>query len=273
MALSQLEMVLRGKPNLRMKFHTMASPKISRRACLGKPRSIHSWWSVECKLVDHVLVGDIKMALEWRSLRIFFQKSKDFRTHVVPTSVCATWGVHTLRVARTFSLHFFLAWLTDIAYTHGSRCLRCARHISPSHLLPSHVSSTVFAVPARSLRHLVPVCTFLAELFPIRTARVKRTSLRAARSLATWPIPRHSTGYEPKEFDNIGDTTPINDPNYDNISDFSKKTHARTLDCSVFSQCLNPLFRTFLMVKAKTACTGKPIARQREREGSVISVA
>ena len=42
MALSQLEMVLRGKPNLRVKFHTMASPKISRRACLGKPRSIHS---------------------------------------------------------------------------------------------------------------------------------------------------------------------------------------------------------------------------------------
>ena len=35
-------MVLRGEPNLRIKFHTMASPKINRRACLGKPRSIHS---------------------------------------------------------------------------------------------------------------------------------------------------------------------------------------------------------------------------------------
>ena len=38
--------------------------------------------------------------------------------------------------------------------------------------------------------------------------------------------PTHSTGYEPKEFDKItsadGDTTPINDPNYDNISDISK---------------------------------------------------
>ena len=41
MALSQLEMVLRGKPNLRFKFHTTASPKISRSACFGKPRSIH----------------------------------------------------------------------------------------------------------------------------------------------------------------------------------------------------------------------------------------
>ena len=40
--------------------------------------------------------------------------------------------------------------------------------------------------------------------------------------------PTHSTVYEPKEFDKItspdGYTTPINDPNYDNISDFSKTT-------------------------------------------------
>ena len=42
MALTQLEMVLRGEPNLRIKFHTMASPKINRRACLGKPASIRS---------------------------------------------------------------------------------------------------------------------------------------------------------------------------------------------------------------------------------------
>ena len=46
----------------------------------------------------------------------------------------------------------------------------CSAHVAPlpSHLLPSHVSSAVFAVPARSPRHFVPVCTFLAELFPIR---------------------------------------------------------------------------------------------------------
>ena len=36
----------------------------------------------------------------------------------------------------------------------------CSAHVAPlpSHLLPSHVSSTVFAVPARSPRHFVPVC-------------------------------------------------------------------------------------------------------------------
>ena len=49
-----------------------------------------------------------------------------------------TWfRVHTLRVARTFFWHIFLAWRTDIAYTHGSRWSQCACHVSPSHPLPS----------------------------------------------------------------------------------------------------------------------------------------
>ena len=57
----------------------------------------------------------------------------------------------------------------------------------------------------------------------------------------------------------------------------SRKSHSKTLDCLVFPQCQKPLFRTFLLVKAKTACIGKPLLdRDREREkseGSVISVA
>ena len=77
--------------------------------------------------------------------------------------------VHTLRVARTFSLHFFLASRAD-TNTHGSRCLQCACHISPSHPLHSHVSSAVFALPARSLRHHVPVCTVFVEPFPSESA-------------------------------------------------------------------------------------------------------
>ena len=133
--------------------------------------------------------------------------------------------------SRHFFLHIFFARRADIAHTHGSRCLQCARHISPSHFVPSHVSSTVFAVSARSLRHLVPVCTCLAELFPIRK---RGSSARAARSLATWPIPRTPHVMSPSA---DGDTTPVNDPNYDNISDFSK-SHARTLDFSVFPQML-----------------------------------
>ena len=93
--------------------------------------------------------------------------------------------------------------------------------------------------------------------------------------------PTHSTGYEPKEFDKItsadGDTTPINDPNYDNISDFSKITGENT-----------GLFRVSTMLEAslshvshgesKDSMHRETVARQREREtqereGSVISVA
>ena len=39
--LSQVEMVFPGRPSLWFKFHTVASPKISRSACLGKPNIIH----------------------------------------------------------------------------------------------------------------------------------------------------------------------------------------------------------------------------------------
>ena len=44
--------------------------------------------------------------------------------------------------------------------------------------------------------------------------------------------PTHSTGFQPKEFDKVtsvdGDATPINDPNYDTISEFSKTTRENT---------------------------------------------
>ena len=57
-------------------------------------------------------------------------------------------------------------------------------------------------------------------------------------------------GYEPKKFDKItsvdSDTMLIDDLDLNEISDFS--THTTTLDCSVFSQCLNHLFPTFLMM-------------------------
>ena len=53
-------------------------------------------------------------------------------------------------------------------FPHGSKCLQCACRISPSRFLHSHVSSTVFAVPALSLRHHVPICTVFVELYPTR---------------------------------------------------------------------------------------------------------
>ena len=58
------------------------------------------------------------------------------------------------------------------AVAHGHRVHAllevCAVRMACLPISPSHVSSTVFAVPARSPRHFVPVCTFLAELFQIR---------------------------------------------------------------------------------------------------------
>ena len=88
--------------------------------------------------------------------------------------------------------------------------------------------------------------------------------------------PTHSTHCEPKEFDKItsadGDTTPVIDPNYDNIS------HTRehwTVRC--FQNVRNLCFARFPMVKAETACIGKPLLEReiekKESEGSVISVA
>ena len=76
-------------------------------------------------------------------------------------------------------------------YTHGSRCLQCGlsyRSISPSpfscFISRPCCSRTVTSKPY-SRRHC-PRRTFPLIL----KARVKRTSARAPRSLATWPIPR-----------------------------------------------------------------------------------
>ena len=88
--------------------------------------------------------------------------------------------------------------------------------------------------------------------------------------------PTHSTGYEPKEFDKItsvdGDTTPVNDPNIDNISDFSKITRENT---GLFG--VSPMFEASVshgsQGESKDSMHHETVARQREREGSAISVA
>ena len=126
-------------------------------------------------------MGDIKTEVE-RSVRIF--PAPGFPAHEVATAVFSVECVHTPCRTRIFLTHF-----PCVAYKHRVHaCLQCACHISPSHPLHSHVSSAVVAVPVRSLRHLVPVSTLFAEMFPFR--KRGRTSARAAGSLAAWPIPR-----------------------------------------------------------------------------------
>ena len=61
-----------------------------------------------------------------------------------------------------------------------------------------HVSPTVFAVPARSLPDPRSRLHSLRRTSPDPKARVKSTSARAARSLATWPIPRTPQVVSPK---------------------------------------------------------------------------
>ena len=140
--------------------------------------------------------------------------------------------VHTLRVARTFCSHIFFAWRTDIAYTQGSRCLQCACHTSPSrplHFLMFHPPSLLF--PHGHFDTSFPSAPSLQNCSRSESAGPAhfRTSCQEFGYLAD---PTHSTGHERKEFDKIssadGDTAPINDPNYDNISDFPKITRENT---------------------------------------------
>ena len=90
-SLSHMEKVLRNKLNLKFKFHTMASQKISRSAWLGKPRSTHKWWSVESKFVDKVLVGEIKMEVERRSLRKWLSKGSRLSSIAPLAKIRVTW--------------------------------------------------------------------------------------------------------------------------------------------------------------------------------------
>ena len=83
-----------------------------------------------------------------------------------------------------------------------------------------------------------------------------------------------NTGYEPKKFDKItsvdSDTMLIDDPDFNEISDFSKNTHQNTGLFGVltmFESSVSHVFHDdFALQIAKKACIGKPIARQRETE-------
>ena len=225
MALTQLEMVLRGEPNIRFKFHTKASSRIRRRACLGKPRSINSyiWWVLESQLVDQVVVGEIKVDMEWRSLNFFLTEVSQPRSG--NCCVCDGWCTHSVSHAH-FLWHSFFAWRTHIAYTHGSRCLQCACHISPSHPLYSHVSSAVRAVPAWPLRDHMPVCTVFVELYPTRK---RGSSALPHERRGVWLPGRshalHSLRAQGVRQSHLTIRTTI-------ASLTSRKPHARALDCS-----------------------------------------
>ena len=203
-------MALRNEPNLRLKIpHTKASPRIRRRACLGKPRSIHSWawWSVESKLVEHVLVGKIKMDMEWRSPRVF--KLREVRTQAKN------------RFFKMVTEWWFLFLVVGVSLPRSSNHRVCDRlHSLSAHIRTFHACAhtrmahgrEIFAVPARLLRHHVSV-RILAELSRAKSAGQAhfRTSTEEFGHLA-------KSGFEPNKFDKIT----VDDPYLENISKFSR---------------------------------------------------
>ena len=136
-------------------------------------------------------------------------------THRGKEHLCAHTPCRTHSFSDTFSLRGVPTSRTRMA--QGV----CSAHIM-SHNLTLYISCIIHrpCCSTRSYRHFVLVCTFLVELFQRGSCALPHKQFGYVADST------HSTGHEPKEFDKItsadGDTTPINDPNYDNISDISK---------------------------------------------------
>ena len=143
----------------------------------------------------------------------------------------------------------------------------------PSLLFPhSHFDTTVPSAPSSS-----------SFTLPKSAGQTHfRTSAGEFGQLAD---PTRSTSYEPKEFDKItsvdGDTTPINDPNHDSMSNFSKITRENTEQFGVPSMFETSVSHVShgefaLQREIQESVPRETVARQRERaerEGSLISVA
>ena len=147
-------------------------------------------------------------------------------------------------------------------------CMRMSLiSISPS---LSHVSP-IFAVPVRRLSPEFDVHTFLPYLLVLKAQG-------AARSLATWPIPHTPQVMSPKSSTRLllqTETRRLSTIRTTITSLTSRTSHARILNCSVFTQCKKPLFRTFLMVgflsreRAKTAYIWKPLPDSERDRGMI----
>ena len=229
--------------------------------------------------------------------RVFFRQFFGFRTHVVATTVCTTGRCTHSLVARTFfcaqRAHCVLRTSSCVSHTRMApvsvkRCFAHVSLISPCRLLPSH-DPPIFAVPWRSLRdhswlrlqsqshpHDLAVLSSVksAGRAPLCTSIAKFGYL--AKSDA-------NTGYEPKEFDKItsvdDDATLINDPDLNEISDFSKNTHENTGQFDVPTVFWILCFARFSWLfcssdgKQRMHAIGKPLLDREteERAGFAIS--
>ena len=166
-------------------------------------------------------------------------------------------GVHTLtccthiflRRARSLRIsHIFMR----VTHTHGSSVMKKGVCHMSVFVLYFAFSSLMFH-PSLLFLYIHFDITFQSTIllyFPVQKAQDTRNAAFASRSLATWPSqmqtqvmsPPSSTRIIPWMMTRCSSTTRTT------ISPTSRKPRARTLDNSVFPQCLNPLFRTFLMM-------------------------
>ena len=164
-ALTHLEMTFRDERAFRFQNSTQRHYRESEGEHASGNREAlthYIWWLVECKLVDQVLVREIKknlkevwkyslqMVMEWWFFLMVEVVPTGVRTHVVATTVCVTGCVHAL----TCCMHIFLVYihcahtslLMPVAHMHGSRVpkrfIACVSHlsISPSPFLMFHPS-------------------------------------------------------------------------------------------------------------------------------------
>ena len=180
-----------------------------------------------------------------------------------------------LRTLRTF----FCVLHTRTAQVHDKGvCCTCVfdLSISPSSLLMIHPSLLFLD------GHLEtnPDYDFTDDLihtilpyFPVLKAQNMRHSAPASRSLATRPDQTQTQVMSPTSSTRslLWTMTRCSSTIRTTISPTSRKPRRRTLDISMFTQCLNPLFRTFLM-----HAIGKPLLdREKQKKGNlfVISVA
>ena len=228
MALSQLEMVLRGKPNLRIKIPHNGLTKNQQKR-MPRETEKRSLMMIGGKQIGGPSPGgEIKMEVELRSLGIF----PCLRiSHPRSGNNCVCDGECTHTPCRT---HIFLTHFPCVAYRRRVHAWRKVFAVRMSYL---SISPSPFSCFIR-----LPCCSLTVisrppSHLPCRTVPdPKSAGLAHFRTsggeFGYLADPTHSTGYEPKEFDKItsadGDTTPINHPNYDNISDFSKITSENT---------------------------------------------
>ena len=163
------------------------------------------------------------------------------------------------------------AWLK--AQVSVKKVFACVSLISPSRFLPLmiHPSSLLFLhghfetnpdydLTADSDIHMI------LPYFPVLKVQEMRHSALAIAMFGYLTRSDANTGYEPKEFDMITPwiMTRCSSTIRSTISPTSRKPRTRTLNSLVFPQCLNPLFRSVLMMillfrwKAKHA-VGKPL--------------